>query len=154
MLLSTVDLPSETKLHLFDTFEGIPDSELTEHELNEGFSGRYEDSSAEYVRDLLGEWASQVEIHAGDVFDTLPATETGPLAFAHIDLNASAPTKAALDYAYPRMVPGFTILLDDYGWPDYREQKRVIDEFFEDKPEDVIPLPTGQGLVLGASRHA
>lgn len=31
---------------------------------------------------------------------------------------------------------------------NYEDQRRVIDEFFADKPERVIALPTGQGLVV------
>lgn len=150
MVLATAGLAANRKMHLFDTFAGIPDSELTAREADQGFEGRFEDSSVDHVRRVLSAWEAQVEIHAGDVFKTLPATETGPLSFAHIDLNATAPTIAALEYAWSRTVPGGTVLFDDYGWPDHREQRVAIDDFFAGRAEEPIALPTGQAVVISA----
>lgn len=82
------------------------------------------------------------------MFETLPRTETGPLAFVHMDLNAAAPTRLALEYAYPRLLAGGVIILDDWGFPEYRDQRTVIEEFFSDQPDEVIGLPTGQGLLV------
>jgi hypothetical protein len=65
-----------------------------------------------------------------------------------MDLNASAPTQVALEYAYPRLVPGGVIVFDDYGWnPVSFEQRDVIDEFCRSVPESLIALPSGQALL-------
>ena len=77
---------------------------------------------------------------------TLPKTETGPLAFAHLDMNASAPTKVALEYVWSRLVPGGMVVFDDYGWAQYSDQKELIDAFYADKRDGLIALPTGQAL--------
>ena len=41
MILETVGLPSGRRYHLFDTFAGIPDSELTERERVEGYADHH-----------------------------------------------------------------------------------------------------------------
>ena len=46
------------------------------------------------------------------------------------------------------MVDGGQILLDDYGWLTYREQKAAEDVFFGRYGVPVLELPTGQGLVV------
>ncbi len=136
------------RFYLFDTFEGIPSKRLTEHEVERGMAGHLSDTSTEYVERRLSRWDGRFELCPGDVFEVLRETETGPLSFVHMDLNASAPTRFALEYAYPRLVPGGTIVFDDYGWLKYRDQRHVIEEFFSEEPEEVIALPTGQGLVV------
>lgn len=137
--------------HLFDTYEGIPSDRLTEGEVEKGFGGRLADTSVEYVEQRLARWQSSVRIHEGDIFTVLPRVETGDLAFAHLDLNASEPTGCALQYAYPRLVAGGALVFDDYGWQKYADQRKVIDDFFSDLPEEPIALPTGQAVVLKVS---
>ncbi|HEU0315890.1 MAG TPA: TylF/MycF/NovP-related O-methyltransferase, partial [Solirubrobacteraceae bacterium] len=94
---------TKSSCHLFDTFAGIPDENLTESEREAGFAGRLDNTSVDYVRRVLGPWEDRTQFHAGDIFEILPTTETGPLAFAHIDLNAALPTVRAIEYAYPRL---------------------------------------------------
>lgn len=148
LVLSTAQLRPEQSFFLFDTFAGIPASSLTVNEERAGFAGRLADSSVAEVEELLGRWAPQVRLVVGDVLDKLPSTETGPLAFVHLDLNAAAPSAAALAYAYDRMVPGGMIVFDDYGWAGYEDQRSAINEFLAGKPEAVIALPTGQALLV------
>ena len=65
-----------------------------------------------------------------------------------MDLNASAPTRVALEYAFPRLSAGGMIVFDDYGWTGLEAQRDVIDAFVRDKAEQVIALPTGQALLV------
>ncbi len=148
MVLSLADLRDDKQFFLFDTFGGIPSSHLTQQETEEGFAGRLANTSVAYVSDFLKPWAGHIVIVAGDVFETMPKTETGPLAFCSLDLNASAPTAAALEYAHPRLVTGGMIVLDDYGFEGYEEQRSAIDRFFEERGDAVIALPTGQALFV------
>ncbi len=104
--------------------------------------------SVEYVDDLLAPWRPAYEICPGDVFDTLPTTDVGPLSFAHIDLNAVAPSRFALEYAYSRVVSGGMIVFDDYGGAGFDDQRMEIDAFFGDLPETPIALPTSQAFVV------
>jgi O-methyltransferase len=149
MALSATDLGPQRRFYLFDSFAGIPSDHLTELERRQELAGALADTSSSYVYELLGSWREQIVIREGDLFDTLPTTETGDLSFAHFDLNASAPTKAALEYAYPRALPGALFLFDDYG-SGYVDQRAVIDRFFTNEKEEPIALPTGQALMIKA----
>lgn len=148
MILSTASLHADQRFYLFDTFKGIPRTNLTETEARAGFAKRLDSTSLAHVREVLAEWSANIVLVEGDIFDTLLEVETGEIAFCHLDLNASAPTKRALEYLYPRLVPGGMIVMDDYGFSGYEEQRSVLDAFFADKPEELIALPTGQGVVV------
>ena len=148
MILSTAQLQQGRPFYLFDTFHGIPHTNVTENEAHENLPGRYSDTSASYIADYLEAWSANVVLVEGDVFETIPVTEVGKIAFCHLDLNLSAPTRLALEYLYPRLVPGAMLVLDDYGWKGYEDQRAVLDAFFADKPEQLIALPTGQALVV------
>jgi len=148
MILSRTSVAAEHRFYLFDTFEGIPADRLTSHEREEGFAGNLTDTSVDYVDDLLSRWRPRCRLCPGDVFETLASIEVGPVSFAHIDMNATAPTRLALEYTYERMVAGAMIVFDDYGFAGSGDQRRMIDEFFADLPEKVLALPTGQALVI------
>jgi hypothetical protein len=44
--------------------------------------------------------------------------------------------------------PGGMIVLDDYGWSDYRDKKDSGNEFVQSRGLRVLELPTGLGLVV------
>lgn len=150
MILSTASLGPERRLFLFDTYEGIPGDRLTTAEREAEFGGRLADTSAQYVADLLAPWDPIAQVVAGDVFETMPATDTGPLAFAHIDLNAAAPTEHVLTHVLERLVPGGVIVFDDYGWPGYEDQRAGIDRVLSSAGAEAIALPTGQAVLVWA----
>jgi len=149
MILETVELPLAKRYHLFDTFAGIPQRGLTEREREEGYAGRLTDTSVDLVEQRLRVWRDRLVFHVGDVFDTIPEAEIGELSLVHMDLNASAPTRAALEFAYPRLVTGGAIVFDDYGWnPGSYEQRDAIERFCGPLPERLIALPSGQALLI------
>jgi O-methyltransferase len=148
MILSRTKVADEHRFYLFDTFKGIPSDRLTRHEREEGFGGDLANTSREYVDDLLARWRPRYRLCPGDVFDTVGTVDTGALSFAHIDLNATAPSRLALEYAYEQMLCGGVIVFDDYGFSGSEDQRGMIDDFFEGLPEKVMALPTGQALVL------
>lgn len=150
MILSGSPPRDDRPYYLFDTFEGIPGTNLTEAETAAGFAGRLADTSLEEVRKRLAPWKDRLRFVAGDVFKTLTQTETGPLAFVHLDLNAAAPTEIALKYAWQRLVPSGMAVFDDYGWEPYQDQKRLIDKFFAEQNEALILTPTGQAIAVKA----
>ena len=46
------------------------------------------------------------------------------------------------------VVKGGIIILDDYGWINYRSQLAAEKEFLEKKGQKILELPTGQGLII------
>ncbi len=145
LVLSTTDLGTR-RIHLFDTFAGIPASQLSAQEAD--FAGRLADTSVEHVRKFLAPWIDRVCIHQGDVFETVPSGDLEALAYVHLDLNGAASTIHVLEHVYPLLVVGAMVIFDDYGWEEFGEQRLAIDEFFSARKEEVLALPTGQGVVI------
>ena len=148
MIFETGALTGSKRFFLFDTFEGIRADQLTESEIEADLAGAHADTSVDYVRERLKPWSGQLVFVPGDINQTLTSRETGTLAFVHMDLNASEPTRVALEYAFARLSAGGMIVFDDYGWSGLEAQRDVIDAFVRDKAEQVIALPTGQALLI------
>lgn len=70
------------------------------------------------------------------------------IAFAQLDLNDAQAELACLETIYDRVVRGGMLVLDDYGLARYRRSHEEEKRFFAARGEQVLELPTGQGLVL------
>jgi O-methyltransferase len=91
----------------------------------------------------------QVKVVKGYIPETFQGQSPDAVAYLHIDLNEASAEIAALDSLFDRVVPGGIVILDDYEWAGvYRAQKLAEDPWFEARQYRVIPLPTGQGLVI------
>lgn len=89
-----------------------------------------------------------VTVTQGKVPEILSEISPQKIAFMHLDLNNADAEVGALDVLFDRMVPGALLVLDDYGWLGYRQQKLAEDPWFEKRGYRVLELPTGQGLVI------
>ena len=94
-------------LYLFDTFSGNPEGdEFDKKDFNSKFVGDYE-TVKKYLKDY-----PNVHIIRGVFPDCeLPDVE---YSFVHIDTDSHRSTKPALEYFYPRLVPGGILLIHDY----------------------------------------
>ena len=91
----------------------------------------------------------QVKLLKGMIPDVFASGSPSQIAYLHIDLNQAPAEIAALDHLFDRMVPGGVLILDDYEWAGvYRPQKLAEDAWFDARHYRVMPLPTGQGLVI------
>ena len=134
--------------YLFDTFAGIPESQMSEAERasrlvsNTKYPDCYELTSANFKS------YPRVKLVRGMVPDTLSTVEIRAVCYLSIDMNIAYPERKAIAYFWPRMTPGAMVLLDDYGWKDYDEQRRTMDEFAAEAGVGILALPTGQGLII------
>jgi O-methyltransferase len=131
-------------LRLFDTFEGMPE---TDKDIDKHNAGDFADTDVESVKDLVGEEA-YIDFRKGFVPETFAGLEDKRLSLAHIDMDIYPAIMAGCEFVYPRMVSGGFMLFDDYGFHSCPGARKAVDEFFADKPEVHIPLPTGQCLVI------
>jgi len=91
----------------------------------------------------------RVRIVPGLLPESLNGNSPDRIAFLHIDLNSAKYEVQVLDRLFERMVEGAILILDDYEWAGpYRPQKIAEDGWFEARGYRVIPLPTGQGMVI------
>lgn len=131
-------------LHLFDSFTGL--SAPGAEDGNYWDAGVLACSRAE-VEANLAPVAAAVRFHPGWIPQGFGAVADLRFAFVHLDVDLHQPTLDALRFFYPRLVPGGIIVCDDYGFDTCPGARLAMDDFFADKPEPVIHLPTGQGFV-------
>ena len=129
-------------LHLFDTFEGLPDR-------TDADSPHYQDHhyrcGLSDVQAYLQKYEN-VHFHPGLFPDSAHDVPEQSYCFAHFDVDLYESTKSCLEYFYPRMIPGGLMVSHDYGFVPGVE--KAYQEFFRDKPEGIIDLPTTQCLVV------
>jgi O-methyltransferase len=130
-------------LRLFDTFEGMPET----GEFDIHGKGDFDDSSLEFVTSVVGE-AENVTYHPGLVSDTFAGLASSRIAFMHVDLDIHDAVAVSCAFAYPRLQPGGAMVFDDYGFHTCPGARRAVDEYFADKPECPLVLPTGQAVVF------
>jgi hypothetical protein len=128
-------------LHLFDTFEGLPQTEEIDilH-----FKGEFR-ASLEDVKGLLKEYPN-VYFYKGLFPSTAEPVKNTKFSFVNLDVDIYRSTVDCLNFFYPRMNPGGIIISHDYmSVPGVR---KAIDEFFKDKSEPVIELLSSQCLIV------
>jgi hypothetical protein len=139
------------QFYLFDTFEGLAEDRLTPSErantqkiahLNSYFKDSFGGAKAAFAK------YSNIHLIKGFVPDTLTSVEIDKVAYLSLDMNNVNPELAAAEYFWDRMVSSAPIILDDYGFVGYEEQKRGFDAFAKSKGVEVLHLPTGQGVIL------
>lgn len=131
---------SGRRLYLYDLFEHSPD--MNHH--------RMPAHHAELYDEVCGRFADMdnVTVVKGCVPETLSSTEPEKIAFLHVDMNNAEAEIGALQMLFDRVSDGALIVLDDYGWLPYQNQKLAEDAFFAERGLEVLELPTGQGLVI------
>lgn len=120
----------EKTLYLFDTFNGLPYSDGIYKK------GEYK-SNYFFVKNTLRNYQN-VFIYKGTFPETSEPIKNKKFSMVHLDVDIYHSTIDSLNFFYPRMSVGGIILIHDYTY-----SKRVADavnEFFKDKPEQVIPL--------------
>ncbi len=130
MALATRHAGEHRALHLFDSFEGLPEPDVNDGLMAASYSkGRSggaltsihecEAGLSEVRKFLLGELRvpdSQVSFHAGWFQDTVPkaAPALQPIAVLRLDGDWYDSTRVCLEHLYPLVSPGGPVFLDDY----------------------------------------
>lgn len=136
-------LAPERDLYLFDTFEGFPSQDL-----GGKTDPRFRDTSVEMVRRRVGV-SDRVRIRQGYFPDTTAGLEHERFAFVMLDLDIYAPTKAGLEFFYPRLSPRGYLLLDDYNNPESeRAVARAASELLATAPELPVAIGDRGGTLL------
>lgn len=131
---------TDKSFYLFDLFEH--EEEMNHHAMPEHGEGLFDQVKARF-EDL-----PNVQVFQGPVPESFSQGIPDRIAFLHIDMNNAAAEVGALEVLFDRVSDGAIIVLDDYGWNGYRDQKEAEDEFFAKQGYKVVELPTGQGMVV------
>jgi O-methyltransferase len=137
-------LAPHRRLFLFDTFAGFPDRDLPPGHKDL----RFRDTSAAGVRHRVGP-SAQVVLKPGYVPDVLGEVAGERFAFVLLDLDLFDPTRASLEFFYPRLSRGGYLIVHDYNNEESEWAcKRALDSFLADKPERLVELGDVWGSAL------
>ena len=130
------------RLFLFDTFEGFPSKDLDRSDT------RFQDTAIETVKQAVGD-LRDVVIRPGYFPDSAAGLEDEQFALVMLDVDLYNPTKAGLEFFYPRLSPGGYLFVHDYTNVESNHAvSRAADEFLADKPEALIESPDMWGTVV------
>lgn len=131
-------------LHLFDSFEGLPepqegaDGEKARTYANGRMSGKLAsigqcvgtlDDNRKFLEEKIAYPKNLLHYHIGWFQNTVPtdAPEIGPIGLLRLDGDWYESTKLCLDHLFPLVIPGGVVVIDDYGcWEGCR---KAVDEF-------------------------
>ena len=138
MALLLKSLKSDKKIHLFDSFEGLPEpDEVQDKGYKKGqFKSNYEKLSA-YIIELGIE--DYITIHKGWFRDTLPAylSNEASISLIHIDCDLYTSTMDCFPQVYPRLGERGICVLDDFN-DGGRGEKQAVIECLEELNETVV----------------
>jgi hypothetical protein len=138
------------QMHIFDSFAGLSEPKKEDMPVNNrSFHWQKSDLSAteELVRQNLKQF-SNVAYYPGWIPDRFAEVKDKKFSLVHIDVDLYQPTLDSVEFFYDKMNPGGLIICDDYGYETCPGARRAMDEFIKDKPESIIHLTTGQGVII------
>jgi O-methyltransferase len=146
-------------LHLFDTFEGFDERDVSEQkdlfndvhscgELSYIRAGHLSNTGVELVLSKM-KHPDNCRIHKGYFPETAKEIDdTEMFCFVSIDVDLYQPMLAGLRYFYQKLVTGGgVILLHDYYATGYFGGIRAFDQFYEEYP-DVKYVPIGDNVSI------
>jgi O-methyltransferase len=129
-------------LHLFDTFEGLPDPSRED-------SSRFRKGQYRYPIDDVQKYlggCDNVRFHKGMFPESAADLEDSRFAFVHLDCDLYSSTKAGLEWFYPRLNRGGILVCHDYDTSAGVNQ--AFQEFFADKREPFFDLVGSQCMFV------
>jgi hypothetical protein len=134
---------SGTTHHGFDSFEGLSSPEPEDGPYwHAGDLRTVEDTARSRLEGF------DAILYPGWIPDRFDEVADRAFCFVHLDVDLYRPTLDSLEFFYERTLAGGILLFDDHGFITCPGATRAIDGFFEDKPEPVIAVPTGQAFVI------
>jgi O-methyltransferase len=138
------DIAPSKRIYLFDTFEGMPETDA-QKDLHQ--KGDFSDTSLDAVKAYVGHPELTV-LRQGFIPDTFAGLESASIAFAHIDVDIYQSVLDCTRFIWPRLAVGGFVIFDDYGFPTCPGARSAVDEFFNSQRCKPLCLPTGQALVF------
>ncbi len=151
-ILAGAGIESDKTIHIFDSFEGL--SAPTENDrLPSGYttwkSGALASSEDALINNLQM-YEHMARIYKGWIPERFGEVAPRKFSMVHIDVDLYEPTLQSLEFFYERMTPRGVMISDDYGSLGCPGAKKAFDNFFADKPEALLELPSGQVIIVKA----
>ncbi len=137
---------STKKLHVYDSFEGLPKKSRQDGKSN-FYAGGLKTQKENLILNFKKHKTKLPAIHVGWFSDVLQKDLPNKISFAHLDGDFYSSILDSLTYVYPRLSKRAVVVIDDYCDPKILNVnnilpgvKRACDEFFKDKEEKVSVL--------------
>lgn len=128
-------------LHLFDTFEGLPEvGDFDTFYCKGQYKASYKD-----VKKYLQHYPN-VHFYKGMFPKTAKQIRHKKFSFVNLDVDIYESTLNCLKFFYPRLTKGGILISHDYS--NSSGVKKAFEEFFTDKPEPIIELIGSQCLII------
>lgn len=132
-------------LMLFDTFEGFDRRDLAGEDAGKPVD--FGDTSLDLVKHAVG--VDSVRYVKGFFPESIPSDlESSAFCIAHLDCDLYEPTKAGLEFFYPRLSGGGLLMIHDYHNRYWTGVKQAVDEFLCKIDESIISIPDKSGTVM------
>ena len=128
-------------LHLFDTFDGLPEPHVKDQAF---FERGMVASRLSVVRKYLQAYEN-VLFYPGLFPETCTPVKDKMFSFVHLDVDLYQSMLSSLEFFYPRLSLGGIIIAHDYQYPGVRQ---AFAEFFGDQSDRVIELSNNQCMVI------
>ena len=140
-------MDNDREFLLFDTFKGFNESDLKNESGKAATYTRHSfaDTSLEMVKQRLD--SDKFKFYKGDFSETSISVPEKKFALVNMDADLYNPTKAGLEYFYPRMSKGGVIIVHDYN-PDWPGIMKAVEEFMEDKSIPYVPLTDRDNSIM------
>jgi O-methyltransferase len=134
MAWATRDSKPARAVHLFDAWEGLPETTAEDGAEAAAWTGQVVGSPTRVIAIMkkLGVAKERVNFHRGWFNETFPKVDVPQVAIAHIDCDFYDPTKLCLEKWYPVLSPGGIMQFDDYD--SFSGCRKAVDEFLAQHP--------------------
>jgi hypothetical protein len=147
------------RLHLYDTFEGMPPPTDRDRRHDGRFavellatnardSGVWAVATLDDVKEAMRETGypqENIHYHQGRVEETIPAVMPDQVSILRLDTDWYESTRHELEHLYPRLTPGGVLLLDDYGW--WEGARQAVDEWLAESGIPLLLLRMASGRI-------
>lgn len=143
-LISLAKKGNNESFYLFDTFEGMPDVDLT---VDLHKKGDFKNTSLEGVQKLFVT-EKNIIFCKGFFPETANKVSSDKFSFVYIDVDIYKSVMDSLNFFYPKLVQGGFMVFDDYMGKNTPGVKKALDEFLKDKREIPIITTVGQSIII------
>ena len=115
-------------IYLLDTFEGFSQKDLVGVDSARDIA--FNDTSLEFVRGFVdGQHVRFIKGHFPESAQQLP--DNLKFCLVHLDCDLYKPFSSALEFFWPRLVPGGFLIMHDYNSLHWDGVEQAVNEFFE-----------------------
>lgn len=153
-LLLSATASTTKRFYGFDSFEGLSEPNDADKVNNDySYEWKKHDLASDEERALnnLSQFSSRCTLFRGWIPERFEAVADNRFCLVHIDVDLYEPTRDALEFFIPRLVPGGMIICDDYGSDSCPGARRAMDEIAGRFDLGVAHLTTGQGILVIAN---